>query len=188
MTPDLQRPIVPRSLPQRQRGITLVIGLIILLVMTMTGLAAVRAVTLEERIVANERDRALAFQAAEAAVRDAIEWLEIQAGPPTPSVNGNTGVWETGVITMARLFEPDFWDDTATLVSYPETAGLAPVAGVAEQPKFMIEQLAFVPDDNDPATIAARRGVFFYRITSRGIGGTVTARSLVQAFHRIRYF
>ncbi|MGF1546147.1 MAG: PilX N-terminal domain-containing pilus assembly protein [Thiotrichales bacterium] len=172
----------------RQQGFTLIVALIVLMVITLTAMSAVRSVTLEERMIANDRDRGLAFQAAEAAVRDGIAWLEAQGGPIVASGDGDLGVWTLGSVALDELYTPAFWVDTENLHDYPLSPALNVVAGVAEQPRFLVEELAFAPDDNDPATIAARRGFFFYRITARGLGGTETARSLVQAFHRIRYF
>src|SRR3546814_12700111 len=59
---------LPRSAAQ-QRGVALVIVLILLLVMTLLGLASMRGTLLEERMSGNLFDRSLAFQAAEAALR-----------------------------------------------------------------------------------------------------------------------
>ena len=55
----------------RERGVSLVVGLIFLVVLTILGLMALRVATLEERMSGNARERSLAFQAAEAALRDA---------------------------------------------------------------------------------------------------------------------
>ena len=55
----------------RQSGVSLVIVLILLLVMTILGLAVMRGTLLEERMSANMYDRSLAFQQAESALREA---------------------------------------------------------------------------------------------------------------------
>lgn len=52
-----------------QRGVALVVALILLLVATLIGLAASRGTTLQERMSSNTFDRALAFQRSEAALR-----------------------------------------------------------------------------------------------------------------------
>lgn len=52
-----------------QRGVALVVALILLLVATLIGLAASRGTTLQERMSSNTYDRALAFQRSEAALR-----------------------------------------------------------------------------------------------------------------------
>lgn len=54
-----------------QRGAALIVVLILLLMMTLLGLASLRGTILEERMSANMYDRSLAFQAAEAALRQA---------------------------------------------------------------------------------------------------------------------
>ena len=61
------RPIPARG---RQRGAALVTVIVLLLVMTLLGLVSVRATVLEERMSAGMYDRSLAFQAAEAALRE----------------------------------------------------------------------------------------------------------------------
>lgn len=57
----------------RQRGVSLVIVLVLLIVMSVLGVAVLRSSALQERMGANLRDRNLAFQAAEAALREAQE-------------------------------------------------------------------------------------------------------------------
>ena len=54
-----------------QSGATLVVVLILLVVMTILGLAVMRTTLLEERMSANMYDRSLAFQQAESALREA---------------------------------------------------------------------------------------------------------------------
>lgn len=55
----------------RQRGASLVIVLLLLLVMTILGVFALRGTLMGERMSSNVRDRSLAFQAAESALREA---------------------------------------------------------------------------------------------------------------------
>lgn len=57
--------------PRRQRGISLLVVLILLLVTTMLGIVVLRGTLLEERMSANLYDRSLAFQLAESALRRA---------------------------------------------------------------------------------------------------------------------
>lgn len=57
--------------PRRQRGVALLTVLMLLLVMTLLGLASLRGTLLEERMSASVFDRGLMFQAAEAALRQA---------------------------------------------------------------------------------------------------------------------
>ena len=50
-------------------GIALPVALILLLIVTLVGLAAMRGTTLQQRMTAHFYDRELAFQAAEAGLR-----------------------------------------------------------------------------------------------------------------------
>jgi type IV pilus assembly protein PilX len=57
--------------PRRERGVALVVALILLVVATLIGLAASRGTVLQERMSANSYDRSMAFQRSEAALRAA---------------------------------------------------------------------------------------------------------------------
>src|SRR5690606_36671528 len=61
----------PSSMPIRQRGVALVVALVLLLVVTVIGLASMRGTSLQERMSANMFDRSLSFQRAEGALRAA---------------------------------------------------------------------------------------------------------------------
>lgn len=54
-----------------QRGVALVVALILLVVATLIGLSGIRGTNLQERMSANMYDRSLAFQRAESALRAA---------------------------------------------------------------------------------------------------------------------
>lgn len=59
------------AFPRRQQGVSLVIVLILLIVMSVLGVAVLRSSAMQERMTANLRDRSVAFQAAETALREA---------------------------------------------------------------------------------------------------------------------
>lgn len=59
------------SFPRAQRGVALVVALILLVVATLIGLAGMRSTNLQERMSANMYDRSLAFQRAESTLRAA---------------------------------------------------------------------------------------------------------------------
>jgi type IV pilus assembly protein PilX len=60
------------SIP-RQRGVALIVALVMLIVATLLGLAGMRGINLQERMSSNMYDRSLAFQRAEASLRAAEE-------------------------------------------------------------------------------------------------------------------
>jgi type IV pilus assembly protein PilX len=65
----------PRVHSHAQRGVALVVALVLLLVATLLGLAASRGTALQERMSSNSYDRSLAFQRSEAALRAAEEQI-----------------------------------------------------------------------------------------------------------------
>jgi type IV pilus assembly protein PilX len=67
------------ALPRRQQGVALVVALVLLLVVTIIGLASMRGTSLQERMSANMYDRSLAFQRSEAALRAAEEAISDEA-------------------------------------------------------------------------------------------------------------
>tara|TARA_R110001592_G_scaffold52649_9_gene161306 strand:+ start:10716 stop:11246 length:531 start_codon:yes stop_codon:yes gene_type:complete len=54
--------------PQKQQGATLIIGLIMLILLTIIGLAAMDMTTVDVKVVANAKDRQLAFIGAESSL------------------------------------------------------------------------------------------------------------------------
>jgi type IV pilus assembly protein PilX len=67
---------------ERQSGAVLVVSLVMLLLLTIIGMSSVDMTTLDTRISANTRDKALAFDAAEAALNTAGNALA--PGNPLP--------------------------------------------------------------------------------------------------------
>jgi type IV pilus assembly protein PilX len=57
--------------PRNERGVALVVALVLLIVATMIGLAGIRVSAVQQRLSANMFDRSLAMQASEAALRAA---------------------------------------------------------------------------------------------------------------------
>ena len=90
---------------QQQRGISLLVVLVLLLIMTLLGLAILRGTMMEERMTANMYERSLAFQAAESALR---QGEVIAAAAPTPP---SSGCNSAGVCTEPNPALSDRWAD-----------------------------------------------------------------------------
>jgi len=78
---SLSRPYLPPS-PSRanQSGVALVVALILLVVVTLVGLAAVRGTIMQQKMAGNMYDRQIAFQNAEAAMRAATASIATSPG------------------------------------------------------------------------------------------------------------
>lgn len=98
------RAFTPRT---AQRGVALVVVLLLLLLVTLLGLAAMRGTWLQERMSGNLRARSMAFQSAEAILREAEAYVANQrpvmpaagagcaAGLCGMPVNGAASAWES---------------------------------------------------------------------------------------------
>ncbi len=78
-----------------QTGSALAVALVFTLLMTIIGVAAMQTATLQERMAGNLRDRNLAFQAAEAALREGEVWVpDNLAALETADVLENAVAWD----------------------------------------------------------------------------------------------
>lgn len=93
---------------RHQKGMALIIALLLLVVITLVGLAGMQSTTLQERMSGNMYDRSLAMQAAEAALRAAEFSISTNADVgidctpgsgnlctpfPANTFNGTSGAW-----------------------------------------------------------------------------------------------
>ncbi|NWO08515.1 MAG: hypothetical protein HLX50_23250, partial [Alteromonadaceae bacterium] len=76
-----------------ESGSVLIVSLIMLLLLSLIGVAGMQNTTLQNRMTGNLQDRELAFQAAEAAIREAEAWLAGNNPPREFSDNAN-GLYE----------------------------------------------------------------------------------------------
>ncbi|QIM51343.1 pilus assembly protein [Hydrogenophaga crocea] len=157
------------SRPSAQRGVALVIALVLLVLMTLLGLTSMRGVALEERMTGNTYDRSLSFQAAESALREAEALVE--ANRPTPAalaacVNGICG--SPNPADLERWLDPAF-------PSPPNPGGWQAATQVSNgpislTPQYIVEYLGdtFPCQPGNPAsTNDCKR----YRITARSAPG-----------------
>lgn len=171
--------------PHSQRGVTLVIALVLLMVVSLLGLSAMRSTSLEEKMASNSQDQGLAFQAAEAALRAGIEQIT------TAENTGFTDNCVSGYCTAADG-DDDYgrWDDPVLDVwgngaRHQTVNGLA---GVASQPRYIIEKLDYASAPSTPSLVvgygaASAAAQSYYRITARGTGGSDTAVAVLQTMY-----
>lgn len=173
----------------KQQGAALVVGLIMLLLLTLVGVAGMRDTLLQEKMVGNMRDREIALQAAEAALRDGEAYLNQITLPDFPN---NGGIYDLNVapsstqriVNSKPVSEREFWekwDWDNDGVEYSLT-----LAGVESKPSYVIERLprnltdrGQYPGGNDPTyvmvddlseVVETVESVPDYRITARGVG------------------
>lgn len=94
--------IIKFNFPQKQRGATFVTGLIFLVVLTLFGITAMKTASMEERMSGNLRDRNVALQAAEMALRYAEQHIR-DNDPTTNTPSPVDGVVDFDTICTAGL-------------------------------------------------------------------------------------
>lgn len=150
---------------RKQRGVSLVVVMILLLVMTLLGLAVMRGTLLEERMSANLYDRGMSFQAAEAALREgeALALLPAtRAAVPAAGCN-------SGICSLPDANATDRWLD-------PDFAGWQPadtdMGDLVTPAEFIVEYMGDAPswpgcdrvDETNRSPLCMRPR---YRITAR---------------------
>lgn len=173
-----------------QDGAALITGLIFLVVLTLISLSAIKSTSLEERMAGNARDQDLAFQAAEAGVRDALKFISSTGLLPTSGFvagcsaglclnNPTTPVWTT--LTAANDWTSNKTKAyTGTALTF-DGATMLPL-----QPRYIIELL---PATLPPVGFSMATGkganpggqLTPYRITARGWGISGETQATVQA-------
>lgn len=135
--PPPRNPYVPlHRTPPRQRGAALTIGLILLVLLTLIGVTTMRSSSLETSMSGHATDCNLAFQAAEAALREAELFLENTADT-VYGLHRHPGYYR-GASHTPRWEDPNIWAVNSTdSAMYAGT----PLTGVARQPRYIIEAL-----------------------------------------------
>ncbi|TVT45770.1 MAG: hypothetical protein FHP94_18015 [Denitromonas halophila] len=164
----------------RQRGSALIVGIILLLVMTMLGLTAMQTTSMEERMAGNMRDRDLATQAAEMALRAG----EVEALAVIGALTGN------GAYTYDTNAAPDesldanwvssktrAWADGAKMTSVAASVGMP---SLFEAPAYWIEQQPNIRSTTD-LTAGKANDVAVFDITARSRGASGTSTVILRS-------
>lgn len=175
-----------RFLPRGQRGVSLFLGLMVLLVLTLLALAVIQVVTMQERMSRNLRDSTIAFQAAEAALRAGEQ--QINAGTATGdpfnfSRFSTACTTNAGLCVVSNTGTP-VWTQIGTWTSANSqvlaSANFTVPSGVA-QPRYIIELISGRPVFD--ASTGCSPAMF--RISSRGFGQNKAVVNL-QSLYRYR--
>ena len=166
---------------QLQRGAVLVVSLVFLVILTLVGVSAMQNTMLEEKMSGNVKDRNLAFQNAESAVREAELFIEGVTG--LGMFNGTGGLFG---LTDA---EPDYsaaatWSATSNHVQSSSDFG------AYASPRYFIKQHTIVSGTEGALNLSGygdNKGsgdITVFNITARGTGGGQdTAEVILRTFY-----
>lgn len=175
--------------PTKQRGAALLISLVMLLAMTILAVTAARQVTLQERMAGNLRERSIAFEAAEAGLRQGEQFLQGLTGggtPPTPVAPANCGSPPCDILSNAE--GPSDGDPLDPMVastwsgSQVRDSGLS-VHRLSTSPRFYIQERKRVSTSLNQTSDTER---VFYMVTAQAEtdGG---AESILRSYFVVRY-
>lgn len=175
---------------RREQGVSLVLVMIFLVILSGLGITAIQTSTFSSRIASNEMDRNLAFQAAEAALRDAendIAYRRFDLTPCSAAIVGcraepfegllnfdtvcTNGLCDTiGAAAATQFWETAaIWGATGASVAYGTRTGAAALPVVVRQPRYLIEGFQVGLD-----------GGTVYRVTAVGFGANETSQIMLQ--------
>jgi len=176
----------------RQHGIALITGLIFLVVLTLISVTAARMAGLEDGMSGNLRDRAIAMQAAEAALRDAerdiLSGTAVTRNPKISGITAFDALCTDGLCYNGTQGNSDGVDWNAnpvwSLVSMTAApsvrlgtyTGARDIDGVFDQPRYLIE--GFQKTESGEV-------VYFYRITARAVGANPNTVVWLQEVFRL---
>jgi type IV pilus assembly protein PilX len=168
----------------QQRGVVLIISLIMLVIMTIIGLTGVRLVSTQERMVGYTYDRAVAFQATEAALRE-IEALIDLANQPAPAAGANcalapAGAKQLNICGLPAANTTPRWKDTS--FNSWQNASAIKIGSIEINPQYFVEYLGnnFPCDLNDTTPDPRCRR---YRITARSAPDAERAAVVLQSIY-----
>jgi len=175
-----------------QRGLSLITALLFMVAALILGVSVVGINAMQERMIGNSKDRDLAMQAAEAALRDAE--VDISRNLGVTSIFSNdctlglcTPPSQRGPASPLPVHEqPGFsWADAARVRGYGQYTAAEAFPKVARAPVYVIEKLGSMgvpPGESelDPSGGAVRTA---YRITARATGAREDTVVMLQSIY-----
>ncbi|AXK40733.1 pilus assembly PilX family protein [Crenobacter cavernae] len=167
---------------RRQRGVTLLVALVFLAIIALLGASAAYNSSIQERMGGNTRNRDLAFQAAEKALKDAEDTLTAWRSqvPATPNQIRN------GLVNCTQSSSPQPATDCfyhANDLAYWQSASYWSTDGQYRTPSQDLDQAAaqprYVVEKMPSAGLTD-----YYRVTARGVGKDSGAVVILQAMYR----
>lgn len=161
-----------------QRGAILIIALLVLLILTVLGVGGMQSTILEERMAGNLRDRNLAFQAAEAALREAEH---VVSGAAIGPFDGTNGLYDEEM-APAPVY-PHLEEEWNALSSVRAYSGQ--IAGVVSAPEYIIEKIHAIPSAGSSLEASAELpDVRLYRVVARAVGQSPGAVVVLRSVYR----
>ena len=160
---------------RRQSGVALLVCLLMLIMVMLLGVSAAQLSMQGEKAARGERDREVAFQAAEDALADAERDIQAGGGEAVHPACGEAPVWQRVDLSGAV--------DGACTVAYGAATGAAMQTGQGflpfKKPRYLIERTECHHPGEDAAAAAAPS--YCYRVTVIGFGAKPATEVVLQS-------
>lgn len=143
--------------PRRERGVVLLVALVLLGLMVMLGVSSMESSIVQEKMSANARDRAVAFENVENTTYNALGQIRKlvasgQAQPDnSPGYYVNAWVNNGGGLANQDTGSLDFWMSTPLTATNSRDSSLPTLTHVSKAGRFMIERMRF-DDESEPGS------------------------------------
>ena len=179
------------SASRAQSGMSLFPALMFLLVLSVIGVAALNSTLMQEKMVSNTKDTNLAFQSAEAGLRDdEADVIKNITGGTVFSASCTHGLctppstWPSpSSIDISKAID---WSNSGLTRSYGAYTSSSALPDVAAQPQYVIEKLSSLPvGPGGSAGIGLPglplNGGAAYRLTVLATGARAETRVILQS-------
>ena len=160
-----------------QRGAALITALLLLVVLTILGLSVMQMSRVQEKMAGNTRDINVGFETAEGALRNAEALIRVQPLKPNPCPDNSCPYRSDDLGDVANQ-DSAWW--AANGRAFKDGSG-SQMTGVADNPRYVIEEIAVLedlPDGGGNPEVSYRT---FYRVTARSTGASGLSNTIVQS-------
>lgn len=158
----------------RQQGVTLIVTLVFMIVLTLFVTAGARSTMMQERMSGYSWEQGMAFQSAEFALRQGE--IAVARSNRVPS-DLPTDCSDAGFCANGYL--PDWSSDTTWASGGNFVTTSKPDSRLAEGPKYYIEYVG-----GGAAKATAGNKWDYYRVMARGVGRVTTTQSVLISTYR----
>ena len=191
---NLRRNFAPRA--ASQQGFSLIMTMLFMVSALVLGVSVMGVNVMQERIIGNTRDKNLALQAAEAALRDAERDIRLTVTPATAFTDSclsglcTAPTLRTTISPLPVDKQTGFsWSNAANVRTYGQFTASTALPTVSSQPVYVIERIG---DMGTPVGQSMGMGInpqapgAAFRITARATGARPETVVILQSIFALR--
>mgnify|MGYP001819286891 FL=1 len=170
---------------QKEQGAVLIVSLVMLLIVTLIAVSSMQGTVMEEKMAGNTRDRNLAFQTAESALREAETYVAGLASMGT--FNGSNGLY--GLTDS----EPDYVNSATWSDATNHVVGSEPHGSYAA-PRYFIKHYTTVNGTTGALNMSGsgdNKGsgdITIFKVTARSSGASTDSAEVILRSYYGRTF